>query len=83
VFLGSVADALKPGGAVIIYGTLVDEARRVHATGLPMRLNMLIETPNGFDYTPGECSAWLHDAGFEGGEARELPGPERMVIARK
>ncbi|WP_254274369.1 hypothetical protein [Haloarcula marina] len=24
-----------------------------------------------------------HDAGFEGGEARELPGPETMVVARR
>ena len=44
---------------------------------------MLIETPNGSDYTPGECIEWLHEAGVEGGEARALPGPETMVTARR
>ncbi|WP_254279621.1 acetylserotonin O-methyltransferase [Haloarcula marina] len=81
--LAKVADAVRPGGAVIVYGTMIDEERRENATGLLMSLNMLIETPDGFDYTPSQCLGWLHDAGFEGGEARELPGPETMVVARR
>ncbi|MFC7248730.1 methyltransferase [Halomicroarcula sp. GCM10025324] len=81
--LAKVADAVRPGGAVIVYGTMIDEERRENATGLLMSLNMLIETPEGFDYTPSQCLEWLHDAGFEGGEARELPGPETMVVARR
>jgi phospholipid N-methyltransferase len=81
--LTKVADAVPPGGAVIVYGTMIDEERREAETALLMSLNMLIETPDGFDYTPGQCIEWLHEAGFEGGEARELPGPERMVLARK
>ena len=81
--LEKVADAVNPNGAVIVYGTMIDEDRRESVSGLLMSLNMLIETPNGFDYTPGQCIEWLHDAGFAGGEARELPGPEMMVVARK
>jgi hypothetical protein len=81
--LSKVAEAVDPGGAVIVYGTLIDEERREAETALLMSLNMLIETPDGFDYTPSECIEWLHEAGFDGGETRELPGPERMVLARR
>jgi hypothetical protein len=78
-----VSEAVNPGGAVIVYGTMIDEERREAVMPLLMSLNMLLETPEGFDYTAGECIEWLHDAGFEGGEARPLPGPETMVQAWK
>ena len=81
--LEKVEQAVNPGGAGIIYGTMIDEERRNAEMGLLMSLNMLVETPNGFDYTPRQCIEWLHEVGFEGGEARELPGPEMMVVARK
>jgi hypothetical protein len=29
-----------------------------------MSLNMLIETPGGFDYTGADCRAWTDEAGF-------------------
>ena len=29
-----------------------------------MSLNMLIETPGGFDYTGADCVAWMKEAGF-------------------
>lgn len=38
-----------------------------------MSLNMLMETPSGFDYTPSECIEWLQEAGFAGGEASDPP----------
>lgn len=81
--LSKVYDAVRPGGAVVVYGTMIDEERREAELPLLMSLNMLIETPAGFDYTPGRCIEWLHDAGFEGGAASPLPGPDTMVVARK
>ncbi|WP_076609320.1 methyltransferase [Natronorubrum thiooxidans] len=81
--LAKVSEAVNPGGTVIVYGTMIDEQRRDAELPLLMSLNMLLETPEGFDYTAGECIEWLHDAGFEGGESRPLPGPETMVQARK
>ena len=81
--LSKVFEAVNPGGAVIVYGTMIDEDRREAELPLLMSLNMLIETPEGFDYTARECIGWLHDTGFEGGEAKPLPGPEQMVVARK
>jgi phospholipid N-methyltransferase len=81
--LSKVAEAVNPGGAIIVYGTMIDEERRDAELPLLMSLNMLIETPEGFDYTAGECIEWIHETGFEGGEARPLPGPETMVVARR
>lgn len=81
--LTKVSEAVNSGGAVIVYGTMIDEERQEAVMPLLMSLNMLLETPEGFDYTAGECIEWLHDAGFEGGEARPLPGPETMVQAWK
>jgi hypothetical protein len=81
--LRKVAEAVEPGGAIVVYGTMIDEERREAETALLMSLNMLVETPDGFDYTPSQCIEWLHEAGFEGGEAKALPGPERMVLAHR
>jgi phospholipid N-methyltransferase len=79
--LEKVSEAVNSGGSVIVYGTMIDEERRDAVMPLLMSLNMSLETPEGFDYTAEECIEWLHDAGFEGGEARALPGPETMVQA--
>jgi len=81
--LSKVYEAVEPGGAVVVYGTMIDDDRREDALPLLMSLNRLIETPNGSDYTPRRCIEWLHRAGFAGGEARPLPGPDTMVLARK
>jgi hypothetical protein len=39
------------GSSVGWGATVIDDDRRRNAIGLLMRLNMLIETPAGFDYT--------------------------------
>ena len=50
-------DALPAGGALIVYDAIIDDERRENAFGLLMSLNMLIETPGGFDYTGADCHA--------------------------
>ena len=62
--LRSVYEALPAGGAVIVYESIIDDDRRANAFGLLMSLNMLIETPAGFDYTGADCRGWLEEAGF-------------------
>ena len=57
-------DALPPGGAFIVYESIIDDDRSKNAFGLMMSLNMLIETPGGFDYTGADCSGWMKEAGF-------------------
>jgi hypothetical protein len=48
-----------------------------------MSLNMLIETPGGFDYTGADCKAWMKDAGFSVMQVQQLAGPDSMVIGIK
>jgi hypothetical protein len=75
--------ALPPGGALVVYETIIDDERSTNAFGLLMSLNMLIETPEGFDYTAAECAGWMRDAGFRETYAEHLVGPESMVVAIK
>lgn len=72
--------ALPPGGALIIYETIIDDERRQNAFGLLMSLNMLIETPGGFDYTGADCQRWLREAGFRETYVEPLVGPDSMVV---
>jgi hypothetical protein len=81
--LTKVADAVAEGGAVIIYGTMMDDERRENEMGLLMSLNMLVETPSGFDYTHSECIEWLREAGFTDPKVEQLPGPESAVVAHR
>jgi hypothetical protein len=75
--------ALPPGGALIVYEAMIDDDRRENAFGLLMSLNMLIETPGGFDYTGHDCQGWMRAAGFHQTRAEYLVGPDSMVIGIK
>lgn len=75
--------ALPDGGAVIVFEALIDDERRHNAFGLLMSLNMLIETPGGFDYTGQDCAGWMREAGFSSTRVEHLVGPDSMVIGIK
>jgi O-methyltransferase domain/Dimerisation domain len=83
MLLDKAFKALPPGGALIVFEALIDDERRQNSFGLMMSLNMLIETPGGFDYTGKECSGWLRDAGFRETKVEHLVGPDSMVIGIK
>jgi hypothetical protein len=72
--------ALPPGGAFIVYEAIIDDDRSKNAFGLMMSLNMLIETPGGFDYTGADCAGWMKEAGFSSTRVEHLVGPDSMVI---
>lgn len=76
-------DALPPGGALIAYDAIIDDDRKQNAFGLLMSLNMLIETPGGFDYTGADCQQWFQSAGFRQTRVEHLIGPDSMVIGIK
>jgi hypothetical protein len=75
--------ALPKGGAFIVYETIIDDERRSNAFGLLMSLNMLIETPGGFDFSAADCQGWMRDVGFASTWVAPLVGPESMVVAVK
>lgn len=76
-------DALPSGGAFVVYDTMIDNDRSQNLMGLLMSLNMLIETPGGFDYTMKDCESWLKEAGFKDIKFEPLIGPHTMAIAIK
>jgi hypothetical protein len=76
-------EALPAGGALLIHEALIDDDRRQNAFGLLMSLNMLIETPGGFDYTGADCCGWLKEAGFRQTRVEHLLGPDSMVVGIK
>jgi ubiquinone/menaquinone biosynthesis C-methylase UbiE len=83
MLLRKAHDALNPGGAVIVYESIIDDDRSKNSFGLLMSLNMLVETPGGFDYTGRDCMVWVKEAGFREARVEHLVGPESMVIAIK
>ncbi|MDO9707522.1 class I SAM-dependent methyltransferase [Paracraurococcus lichenis] len=72
--------ALPPGGALVVYDAMIDDDRRENAFGLLMSLNMLVETPGGFDYTGSDCAGWMEEAGFRAVRVRHLQGPYAMAV---
>ena len=76
-------EAVPPGGALVVYESIIDDDRSKNAFGLMMSLNMLIETPGGFDYTGADCSGWMKEAGFRETRVEHLVGPDSMVIGIK
>jgi hypothetical protein len=83
LLLDKAYQALPEGGALIVFEALIDDDRRKNAFGLLMSLNMLIETPGGFDYTGEDCARWMREAGFRETRVEHLAGPDSMVIAIK
>jgi hypothetical protein len=76
-------EALPTGGAFLAYDAIIDDDRSKNAFGLMMSLQMLIETPGGFDYTGADCIGWMQEAGFHSCRVEHLVGPDSMVIGIK
>lgn len=83
MLLRKAYSALPPGGAVVVYDAIIDDDRSQNAFGLMMSLNMLIETPGGFDYTGADCIGWMTEAGFKDCRVEHLVGPDSMVVGYK
>jgi hypothetical protein len=83
MLLDKAYKALPEGGALIVFEALIDDDRSKNAFGLLMSLNMLIETPGGFDYTGADCCEWMRDAGFRETRVEHLAGPDSMVVGIK
>ena len=83
MLIAKAFDALPAGGALVVYEAIIDDDRSRNAFGLMMSLNMLIETPGGFDYTGADCAGWMKAAGFSSTRVEPLVGPDSMVIAIK
>ena len=83
MLISKAYEALPTGGAFVVYEAIIDDDRSKNAFGLLMSLNMLIETPGGFDYTGADCIGWMQEAGFHSTRVEHLVGPDSMVIGIK
>lgn len=83
MLIGKAYAALPDGGAFIAYDSIIDDDRSKNVFGLLMSLNMLIETPGGFDYTGADCLGWMREAGFRETRIEHLVGPDSMAIGIK
>jgi hypothetical protein len=83
VLLRKAHEALPDGGALVVYESIIDDDRRANTFGLLMSVNMLIETPDGFDYTGADCRSWMTQVGFSDTYVQPLVGPDSMVVGIK
>ena len=83
MLLKKAYDALPPGGSLLVFEALIDDERRNNPFGLLMSLNMLIETPGGFDYTGRDACEWMRETGFSATRVEHLAGPDSMVVGVK
>ena len=82
MLLAKAYAALPAGGALIVHEMLIDDDRR-KPTGLLSSLNMLIETPGGFDFTGADCRGWMRAAGFRETRVEPLSSWDSMVVGIK
>ncbi len=75
--------ALPAGGTFIVIENIIDNDRRENAFGLLMSLNMLIETPKGYDFSLADFQEWAAEAGFRESTIMPLTGPSSAIISRK
>jgi SAM-dependent methyltransferase len=82
--LATCADALPPGGLLLICESFVDDDKKGPPLAALMSLNMLVETW-GRNYTAAEYSAWLRGAGLEPEDVIPFDGPgaNGVLAARK
>ncbi len=76
-------DVLPKGGALVVIENIIDDERNKNAFGLMMSLNMMIETPEGFDFSFADFSQWAKEVGFTKTSLLPLTGPTSAVIAIK
>ncbi|MBM3502162.1 MAG: methyltransferase domain-containing protein [Armatimonadetes bacterium] len=81
-----VAQALKPGGVMLVLDFVADEHRTGEGSGalaLLFALNMLVSATDGDTFTESQYRLWGVQAGFSGPERLELPAPYPALLFRK
>jgi len=81
--LEKVHSHLPPGGALIVYGSLIDDERRSNSAALLTALGLSLDPEKKLLFTPDTCGGWLREVGFSQVTAQPLDGPRTMVTALK
>lgn len=75
-------NAIKPGGALLVYDPMLDPERR-RLDNLLLSMYMLTSSPGGCEYTSDACEGWMAEAGFTSITVKPLPAKETVVIGYK
>ena len=81
--IGAAYEALPAGGTLLIYEALIDDERAANQFSLLMSLNMLVDTPGGFNFSAADCLGWLSEAGFSECRVEPLADPDSLIVAVK
>jgi SAM-dependent methyltransferase len=77
------ADALRPGGRVIVADYFQDPERKLNPHTVLMGVTMMANTVNGFTFTTEQFAVWLADAGFVEPRLLEPIAFQQCLIATK
>jgi len=81
--MGKAYEALPLGGSLVVIENIIDDNRTENAFGLMMSLNMLIETPEGYDFSAADFDNLAKETGYSKTSIIPLAGPSSAVIAIK
>ncbi len=79
----NVSQALEPGGAIMIWGRVLDNSRLAPFESVVQNLIYLNQFDEGQSYTEREYRDWLAEAGFVDIQRSQQPGGHSVVSARK
>lgn len=82
LLLSKAAAAVSPGGALVVYDTMLDDDRS-RADSLVLSLIMMMQSAQATGFTPRQCAGWLTDAGLEVTATLRVPAHNTALIARK
>jgi hypothetical protein len=83
ILIQKAFDALPEDGVLAVIENIIDDNRSENAFGLMMSLNMLVETPEGYDFSLADFKGWASDVGFQEIMIMPLTGPSSAIIAKK
>lgn len=81
--IGRAAEALRPGGRVIVADYFQDPERKLNPHAVLMGVTMMANTINGFTFTTEQFAGWLADAGFVEPRLLEPIAVQQCMIATK
>ncbi len=83
LLINKCAEALNPGGQLVILDHIMTDDRTGPAVGAFFALNMLVGTEKGDTYTEKEIKLWMQAAGFKYIRRRDTPQGSNMMIGIK
>ena len=81
--LAKTYDAVKPGGALVVYERFIEDNRRSSAAGLLASLNMLVMTSGGSELCIPDCIALMEEAGYAALRSEALGAEQTMIVGFK